>query len=76
MKELSGRRVSVRRRAAIPVSAPLCVMRCAEVLKRGGGEEAEEDISTRIESIPGRNRNNTHLEKVLNLEDITNFFFF
>lgn len=52
-------------------------MKCAEVLKiGGGGGEAREDISTRIESIPGRNRNrnNTHLEKFLNLDDITNSF--
>lgn len=44
--------------------------------KKRGGKKAGEDISTRIESIPVRNRNNTHLEKFLNLDDITNFFFF
>lgn len=47
---------------------------CRSIKNGGGG--AREDISTRIESIPGRNRNrnNTHLEKFLNLDDITNSF--
>lgn len=48
---------------------------CRSTKKRGGKKAGEDKDSTRIESIPGRNRNNTHLEKFLNLDDITNFFY-